>query len=93
MSRVIGPVTVISEEGQLPFPGASDVSPQTQQLVDEEVRHVIDDAHEEVTQLMSANRHRLDSLVDVLLDHETLEQDEAYAAAGIQMPGQTPALA
>ena len=89
MSRVIGPVTVISEETQMPFPGASDVSPQTQQLVDEEVRHLIEDAHEQVTQLMSANRERLDSLADALLEHETLEQDEAYAAAGVEMSGPT----
>ncbi len=89
MSHVIGPVTVISEETQMPFPGASDVSPQTQQLVDEEVRHLIEDAHEQVTQLMSANRERLDSLADALLEHETLEQDEAYAAAGIEMSGPT----
>ena len=90
MSHVIGPVTVISEEPQMPFPGASDVSPQTQQLVDEEVRHLIEDAHEHVTQLMSANRERLDSLADALLEHETLEQDEAYAAAGIEMSGGAP---
>jgi len=90
MSHVIGPVTVISDEGQLPFPGASDVSAQTQQLVDEEVRHLIEDAHEQVTQLMSANRDRLDSLAGALLDHETLEQDEAYAAAGIDMTGDGP---
>jgi cell division protease FtsH len=92
MSHVIGPVTVISEEAQLPFPGVSDVSPQTQQLVDDEVHHLIEDAHERVTQLMSANRDRLDSLVDALLEHETLEQDEAYAAAGIPVPGETPAV-
>jgi cell division protease FtsH len=85
-------VTVILEEGHVPFPGASEVSPQTQQLVDEEVRRLIDDAHEQVTQLMSANRDRLDALVEALLEHETLEQDEAYAAAGIQMAGETPAL-
>ena len=76
----------------MPFPGASDVSPQTQQLVDEEVRHLIDDAHEQVTQLMSANREQLDSLADALLEHETLEQDDAYAAAGVQVTGETPAL-
>ena len=92
MSQVIGPMTVIPEEGQLPFPGASEVSPQTQQLVDEEVRRLIDDSHEQVTKLMSANRERLDSLVDALLERETLEQDEAYAAAGIAMTGETPAL-
>jgi cell division protease FtsH len=89
MSHVIGPVTVISDEGHTPFPGASDVSPQTQQLVDEEVRRLIEDAHEQVTQLLSANRARLDSLVDALLEHDTLEQDEAYAAAGLELTGHT----
>ena len=62
MSDVIGPVTVITEDGQLPLPGASDISPVTQQLVDEEVRHLIETAHEQVTQLMSANRDKLDAL-------------------------------
>jgi cell division protease FtsH len=60
--------------------------------VDDEVHHLIEDAHERVTQLMSTNRDRLDSLVDALLEHETLEQDEAYAAAGIPAPGETAAL-
>jgi cell division protease FtsH len=86
MSDVIGPVTVITEDGQMPIPGASDISPVTQQLVDEEVRHLIMRAHEQVTQLMSANRDKLDALARALLEHETLEQDEAYAAAGIQPP-------
>ena len=86
MSDVIGPVTVITEDGQLPLPGASDISPVTQQLVDEEVRHLIEDAHEQVTQLMSAKRDKLEGLAEALLEHETLEQDEAYAAAGIEAP-------
>ncbi|MGZ4325775.1 MAG: ATP-dependent zinc metalloprotease FtsH, partial [Solirubrobacteraceae bacterium] len=70
--------------GQLPLPGASDVSPVTQQLVDDEVRRLIENAHEQVTQLMSANRDKLDALANALLERETLEQDEAYAAAGIE---------
>ena len=85
MSDVIGPVTVITDEAQLPLPGASDISPQTQQLVDEEVRHLIEQAHEQVTQLMSAHRDQLDSLATALLERETLEQEEAYAAAGIEL--------
>jgi len=92
MSDVIGPVTVITEDGQLPIPGASDISPVTQQLVDEEVRHLIENAHEQVTQLMSASRDKLDALAGALLENETLEQDEAYAAAGIQLPGRAVAL-
>jgi cell division protease FtsH len=90
MSDVIGPVTVITENGAIPLPGASDISPVTQQLVDEEVRHLINEAHEQVTQLMSHNRDKLDALARALLGHETLEQDEAYAAAGME-PRHEPA--
>jgi cell division protease FtsH len=84
MSDVIGPVSVITEEGQLPLPGASEISPETRHRVDEEVRHLIEAAHEEVTQLLSENRDKLDALAQALLDRETLEQNEAYAAAGIE---------
>jgi len=86
MSDVIGPVAVITEDGGMLLPGASDISPVTQQFVDEEVRHLIEQAHEQVTQLMSANRDKLDALAQALLEHETLEQEEAYAAAGIEAP-------
>jgi len=85
MSDVIGPVAVITEDSPMRLPGTSDISPVTQQLVDEEVRHLIENAHEEVTQLMSANRDKLDALAQALLDQETLDQDEAYAAAGIEL--------
>ncbi|HZE06506.1 MAG TPA: cell division protein FtsH, partial [Solirubrobacteraceae bacterium] len=86
MSDIIGPVSVIADESQLPIPGASVVSPQTQQLLDEEIRHLISQAHEQVTQLMSAHRDQLDSLAAALLERETLEQEAAYAAAGIELP-------
>ena len=86
MSDVIGPVTVITEDRNMLLPGASDISPVTRQLVDEEVRHLIEAAHEQVTQLMSANRDKLDRFAEALLEHETLEQDDAYAAAGIEPP-------
>ena len=89
MSDVIGPVTVITEEGQMPLPGASDISPVTQQLVDEEVRHLIARAHEQVTQLMSSHRGQLDALAEALLAHETLDQDDAYAVAGLPPPEQS----
>ena len=86
MSDVIGPVTVITEDRNMLLPGASDISPVTRQLVDEEVRHLIEAAHEQVTQLMSANRDKLDRFAEALLEHETLEQDDAYTAAGIEPP-------
>ena len=32
------------------------------------------------------NRAKLDSLAEALLEHETLDQGDAYAAAGVALP-------
>ncbi|HUN79434.1 MAG TPA: ATP-dependent zinc metalloprotease FtsH [Solirubrobacteraceae bacterium] len=84
MSDVVGPLVVMGEEGQAPpYPGGEELAPATRQLLDEEVRRLVENAHEHVTRLLSDNRARLDALAQALLDRETLEQDEAYAAAGL----------
>ena len=84
MSRAVGPIAVLPADGQGPLlPGVSETSEQTQQLVDEEVRRIVEAAHEEATVTLSSHRANLDALVAALLDHETLDQDEAYEAAGL----------
>jgi cell division protease FtsH len=85
MSEAVGPVAVVPRDGAGPFlPGAAEVSPDTQRLVDEEVRRVVDQAHQEVGALLEENRARLDSLARALLEHETLDEEDAYAAAGVR---------
>ena len=66
------------------LPGASEVSQHTQELIDDEVRRIVDAAHEEVVALLKDNRDKLDSLAAALLEHETLDEDEAYAAAHVE---------
>jgi cell division protease FtsH len=84
MSRAVGPIAVLPADGQGPLlPGVSETSEQTQQLVDEEVRRIVEQAHEETTVTLSAHRANLDALVAALLDRETLDQHEAYDAAGL----------
>ena len=84
MSRAVGPIAVLPADGQSPLlPGVSETSEQTQQLVDEEVRRIVEAAHEEATVTLSSHRANLDALVASLLDRETLDQDEAYDAAGL----------
>ena len=84
MSESLGPVALIPRDGSGPLlPGVSEVSPETQRLVDEEVRRIVDESHREVLALLRENRNRLDSLVNALLEHETLDEDDAYAAAGV----------
>jgi cell division protease FtsH len=86
MSDRLGPITWIPSDDQGPFlPGASETSPQTQWLLDEEVHRLVDEAHAEVSQLLSEHRDELDNLAHALLKAEMLDAPEAYAAAGIPM--------
>jgi cell division protease FtsH len=84
MSSAIGPVAVIPRDGTGPLlPGALEVSPHTQQLVDDEVRRMVEESHREVVALLQQNRSKLDSLATALLEHETLDEEAVYAAAGV----------
>jgi cell division protease FtsH len=67
------------------FPGGGDPSQATQQLVDDEVRRLIDAAHGEVTALLTAHRPQLDNLTAALLRAETLDGIDAYRAAELPM--------
>jgi cell division protease FtsH len=84
MSSAIGPIAVLPIDGMGPFlPGGSETSEATQRLVDEEVRRIVESAHSEVSDLLRHNRSNLDSLVAALLEQETLDETDAYAAAGL----------
>ena len=84
MSEAIGPIAVLPADGEGPYlPGVSATSESTQRLLDEEVRRMVDVAHQEVTHLLSDHRDQLESLAQALLKSETLDAPDAYAAAGV----------
>jgi len=84
MSRAIGPIAVLPQDGMGPLlPGVSETSESTQRLIDEEVRRIVESAHAEASELLRSHRQNLDSLVAALLDRETLDEVDAYAAAGL----------
>ena len=87
MSDAIGAIAVTDgrEDGPL-LPGSMPASPPTQQLVDEEVRRIVDGAEREVIELLKRERERLEALARALLERETLDQPEAYEVAGVEMP-------
>jgi cell division protease FtsH len=91
MSKKLGPLTLLPSEGQGPLlPGASETSPQTQWLVDQEVQQLVEDLHAEVTALLTTHRAQLESLTRALLLAETLDAPAAYAAAGVPMRAPEP---
>ncbi|MFZ2113789.1 MAG: ATP-dependent zinc metalloprotease FtsH [Solirubrobacteraceae bacterium] len=83
MSEALGPVTLLPNDDQPLLPGMNVTSEQTQRLVDEEVRKLVEQAHGEVTQLLTEHRSQLESLAHALLAAETLDALDAYAAAGV----------
>jgi cell division protease FtsH len=87
MSDAIGPLAVTDgrADGVL-LPGATPAAPATQQLVDEEARRIVDTAEDEVIALLESERSRLDNLAHALLERETLDYADAYAAAGLEPP-------
>jgi cell division protease FtsH len=66
------------------MPGVSEVSERTRQRIDDEMRRIVGEAHDEAIQLLADNRESLDSLAEALYNAETLEGPEAYAAAGLE---------
>jgi cell division protease FtsH len=84
MSEALGPIVVLPRDGGSPFGTVPEIAPETQRLVDEEVRRLVSELHVQVVALLRENRSRLDSLAEALLEHETLDEDDAYAAAGIE---------
>ena len=93
MSEAVGPIAVLPADGQGPFlPGVSETSQETQRLIDEEIRKLVESAHEHVTHLLSDHRDQLESLAQALLKAETLDAPDAYEAAGVPAHQEEPAV-
>jgi len=90
MSENVGLVTVLprpgSEQGPLAGLDPNAPSESTRELVDTEVRRIVDECYERALDRLRENRDRLDSLAKALLENETLDERDAYAAAGFDRP-------
>ncbi len=85
MSEAVGPVSVLPRDGQQAWPAdPSGPSDETRKLVDDEVRRILDDCSGTASQVLADNRDKLDALAQALLQRETLEEEEAYAIAGVE---------
>jgi cell division protease FtsH len=86
MSDAIGPVSVLPGPNDQPllFPGTpGQTSPHTQELLDVEVRRIVDECYAEAVGQLRENRDRLSALAHALLERETLDEADAYAVAGV----------
>ena len=89
MSEKIGRVSVLPGPGEqsLLFPGMDGAtSEHTRELIDSEVKRITDECYDRALQTLSEHRDQLDNLANALLARETLDEPDAYQAAGIPQP-------
>ena len=83
MSAKVGPIKYTADD-ENPFLGrefrlAANISERTMELIDEEVKRLVDEQYRAATQLLVDNRQKLDAVAGALLKHETLSGDEIAA--------------
>ena len=83
MSDRVGKLSVLPADGDPRMAGISD---SMLNAVDEEVRRITDECYADARRILKENRNKLDAIVKQLLLHETLDEPDVYAAAGVPTP-------
>jgi len=89
MSEAVGLVSALPAPGEEMYtvPGSlGAASPRTLERIDDEVRRIIEQAYEQAIATLTEHRDQLDALAQALLERETLDEADAYAAAGLSAP-------
>ncbi len=76
----LGPLALGENESQ-PFLGrdfghVKDYSEEVAAKIDEEVRRLVEEAHDEAREIVTMHRDKLDRMVEVLIEKESIEKDE-----------------
>ncbi|HEX9122204.1 MAG TPA: ATP-dependent zinc metalloprotease FtsH, partial [Actinomycetota bacterium] len=80
MSDTIGPLTLGQKQHEVflgrDFATQPDYSDQVAFEIDNEVRQMIDQAHDEALEILQEQRAKLDEIAGVLIERETIDRDE-----------------
>ncbi|MCX5739236.1 MAG: ATP-dependent zinc metalloprotease FtsH [Proteobacteria bacterium] len=88
MSERLGPISFVApqDEGLPPAFQQRPYSDATSELIDGEVRRIVEECHSEANRLLAANRDKLDALARALLAGESLDEHEIQAVTGLAGP-------
>jgi cell division protease FtsH len=87
MSEQVGALSALPRSGEQAYGSAT--SQHTLELIDEEVKRILDECAQEAERTLAEHRDQLDQLAEALLERETLDEADAYAVAGIGRPAET----
>ena len=94
MSEKVGPIKYTSDQ-ENPYLGAefkmaADVSQKTMDLIDGEVRRIIEEQYEHAQNLIESHRDALDRIANALLEFETISGDEISGVDARRRPRRVP---
>jgi cell division protease FtsH len=81
MSERVGRLSALPDDERQTYGLAA--APRTLDVIDGEMRRIVDDCYAEACRKLRDHRGRLDALAAALLERETLEEADAYRIAGI----------
>lgn len=81
MSERVGRLSALPNDAQQAY-GLS-AAPGTLDVIDHEMRRIVDECYESACRRLRDHRGQLDALAAALLENETLEEEAAYRVAGI----------
>jgi len=95
MSEKIGMMAIGDREQEIflgrEFGQRREVSERTAQVVDDEVKHFLDEAHEGARRILTENRLLLDQIAAALLERETIDREDIdLLAQGKALPPMAP---
>jgi cell division protease FtsH len=89
MSEKLGYVTFEKEKGPLflpsPFSSAREYSEDTARQIDEEVKKIIDEAHQKVKEILTSKKDRLEELARFLMEKEVVEEEDLKRILQLQV--------
>jgi cell division protease FtsH len=93
MSEKLGPISFVArqDEGLPPAFQHQPYSETTAELIDAEVRAIVEASHRDADRLLAANRDKLDALAQALLKAESLDAKEILEATGLSAPDEVKA--
>ena len=69
-------------EGMWMLPGGKKLSARTAEIIDEEVKRIIDEAYTDTRRILEDNREKLEAVAQALLKYETLDGEEVRRLIG-----------
>jgi cell division protease FtsH len=85
MSEKLGPISFVAprDDGLPPAFQHQPYSETTSELIDAEVRRIVEESHREADRLLAEHRDKLDALAQALLKAESLNEKEIREVTGL----------